>query len=145
MSGLEQALSDYLQLRHSLGHEVAEAGWLLPDFVRYLDAHDYPTVTIQAALAWVKQTTTVTGTSVGPRRMTAARGFARYLSGIDARTEVPPLGLMPHRQRWRKPFIYTSTDITALMSQTRSIESPLRSASCGSAVQGRFAFGSRER
>jgi len=128
MSGLEQALSDYLQLRHSLGHEVAEAGWLLPDFVRYLDAHDYPTVTIQAALAWVKQTTTVTGTSVGPRRMTAARGFARYLSGIDARTEVPPLGLMPHRQRWRKPFIYTSTDITALMSQTRSIESPLRSA-----------------
>jgi integrase len=128
MSGLELALSDYLQLRHSLGHEVAEAGWLLPDFVRYLDAHDYPTVTIQAALAWVKQTTTVTGTSVGPRRMTAARGFARYLSGIDARTEVPPLGLMPHRQRWRKPFIYTSTDITALMSQTRSIESPLRSA-----------------
>jgi hypothetical protein len=40
MSGLEQALSDYLQLRHSLGHEVAEAGWLLPDFVRYIDAHD---------------------------------------------------------------------------------------------------------
>ena len=34
MIGLVQALSDYLQLRHSLGHEVAEAGWLLPDFVR---------------------------------------------------------------------------------------------------------------
>ena len=33
MSGLEEALSDYLQLRHRLGHEVAEAGWLLPDFV----------------------------------------------------------------------------------------------------------------
>ena len=128
MSGLEQALSDYLQLRHSLGHEVAEAGWLLPDFVRYLDAHDCPTVTIQAALAWVQQTTTVTGTSVGPRRMTAARGFARYLSGIDARTEVPPLGLMPHHQRWRKPFIYTPDNITAVMSQTRSIESPLREA-----------------
>ena len=61
MSGLEQALSDYLQLRHSLGHEVAEAGWLLPDFVRYLDAHDYPTVTIGAALSWVQQSTTVTG------------------------------------------------------------------------------------
>ena len=128
MSALEQALSDYLQLRHRLGHEVAEAGWLLPDFVRYLDAHECPTVTIQAALAWVQQSTTVTGTSVGPRRMTAARGFARYLSGIDARTQVPPLGLMPHRQRWRKPFIYSPADITAVMSQTRSIESPLRSA-----------------
>jgi integrase len=60
--------------------------------------------------------------------MTAARGFARYLSGIDARTEVPPFGLMPHRQRWRKPFIYTPADIDAVMSQTRSIESPLRAA-----------------
>jgi len=105
MSELEQALSDYLQLRHSLGHEVAEAGWLLPDFVRYLDAHDCPTVTIQAALGWAQPPVTGTLTSMGPRRMTAARGFARYLSGIDARTEVPPFGLMPHRQRWRKPFI----------------------------------------
>lgn len=128
MSELEQALSDYLQLRHSLGHEVAEAGWLLPDFVRYLDAHDCPTVTIQAALGWAQPPVTGTLTSMGPRRMTAARGFARYLSGIDARTEVPPFGLMPHRQRWRKPFIYTPADIDAVMSQTRSIESPLRAA-----------------
>ena len=39
MSALEQALADYLQLRRSLGHELAEAGWLLPGFVSYLDAH----------------------------------------------------------------------------------------------------------
>ena len=47
MSALEQALADYLQLRHSLGHELAEAGWLLPGFVAYLDAHSSPTVTIE--------------------------------------------------------------------------------------------------
>ena len=29
------------------------------------------------------------------RRMTIARGFARHLAGIDERTEVPPLGLIP--------------------------------------------------
>jgi len=85
-------------------------------------------VTIEAALDWVQQSTTVIGTSVGPRRMTSVRGFARYLSGVDARTEVPPFGLMPHRQRWRKPFIYTPADIDAVMNQTRSIESPLRAA-----------------
>ena len=39
MSALEQALTDYLRLRRSLGHELAEAGWLLPGFVAYLDAH----------------------------------------------------------------------------------------------------------
>ena len=61
--------------------------------------------------------------------MTAARGFARYLAGIDAGTEVPPLGLMPHRQRWRQPFIYSAADIEAVMDQTRcSNASPLRAA-----------------
>ncbi len=128
MSALEQALSDYLQLRHSLGHEVAEAGWLLPDFVRYLDTHDHPTVTIQAALNWAQHGEAGRVSTVGPRRMTAARGFARYLSGIDARTEVPPLGLMPHRQRWRKPFIYTPAEIQAMTGQARSIQPPLRAA-----------------
>jgi integrase len=61
--------------------------------------------------------------------MTAARGFARYLAGIDENTEVPPLGLMPNRQRWRRPFIFTPGDIEAVMSQARTtIESPLRAA-----------------
>lgn len=129
MSALEQAVTDYLQLRRSLGHELAEATWLLPKFVAYLDAHGLPTVTIEAALAWSQQSATGTVTSVGPRRMTAARGFARYLLGIDPGTEVPPLGLMPNRQRWRRPFIYSPTDIDAVMSQARcSIESPLRAA-----------------
>jgi integrase/recombinase XerD len=129
MSPLEQALADYLQLRHSLGHELAEAAWLLPKFVAYLDAHDLPTVTVEAALAWSQQSATGTVTSVGPRRMTAARGFARYLSGIDPGTEVPPLGLMPNRQRWRRPFIYAPTDIDAVMSRARcSITPPLRAA-----------------
>ena len=52
MRTLEQALTDYLRLRRSLGHELAEAAWLLPGFVEYLDAHGSSTVTIEAALAW---------------------------------------------------------------------------------------------
>ncbi len=129
MSALEQALADYLQLRRSLGHELAEAGWLLPGFVAYLDAHGSRTVTIEAALTWAQQEANADGrvTTVGPRRMTAVRGFARYLAGIDAATEVPPLGLMPHRQRWRRPFIYSAPDIDAVLTQARtSIVSPLR-------------------
>ena len=36
---------------------------------------------------------------------------------------------MPHRQRWRPPFIYSPADIDAVMSQARcSIASPLRAA-----------------
>ena len=55
VSALEQALADYLQLRHSLGHELAEAGWLLPGFVAYLDERGLPTVTVEAALAWARR------------------------------------------------------------------------------------------
>ncbi|QCO99602.1 integrase [Arthrobacter sp. 24S4-2] len=129
MSALEQDLADYLQLRRSLGHELAEARWLLPGFVAYLDAHGSPTVTIQAALEWAQQSPTGQVTTVGPRRMTAARGFARYLAGIYPGTEIPPSGLMPHRQRWRQPFIYSTADIEALMNQAhQSITSPLRAA-----------------
>ncbi len=129
MSALEQALADYLQLRRSLGHELAEASWLLPGFVAYLDAHGARTVTIEAALAWAQQPETARVTTVGPRRMTAARGFARYLAGTDADTEVPPLGLMPYRQRWRRPFIYSTLDIDTVMARARSsIGSPLRAA-----------------
>jgi integrase/recombinase XerD len=129
VSALDQAVVDYLQLRRSLGHELAEAGWLLPNFVAYLDAHGMSTVTIEAALGWAQLAATGRGSTVGPRRMTAARGFARYLAGTDAATEVPPLGLMPHRQRWRRPFIYAPADIGAVMDLARSsIVSPLRAA-----------------
>jgi integrase len=127
MSGLGQDLEDYLRLRRSLGHELAEARWLLPGFVAYLDTQGLPTVTIEAALAWAQQSPSARVTTVGPRRMTAARGFARYLVGIHPGTEIPPLGLMPHRRQWRQPFIYSTAEIEALMGQARrSIAAPLR-------------------
>lgn len=129
MSELEKDLENYLRLRHSLGHKLAESHWLLPDFVLFLDTCGCATITIQAALEWSQQSSTAVPSSMGPRRMTAARGFARYLAGIYPDTEVPPLGLMPHRQRWRLPFIYSAADIEALMSQARnSIAQPLRAA-----------------
>ena len=132
MSELEQALADYLQLRHALGHQVADAGRLLPRFVAYLDAQDLPTVTVEAALAWAQQApTSPLGrvSCVGPHRMTAVRGFARYLSGIDPNTQVPPVGLMPNQQRWRPPFIFSPADIEVVLGLAReSIVSPLRAA-----------------
>ena len=60
-------------------------------------------------------------TSVWPRRMTVARGFARHMAGIDPGTEVPPFGLIPSRQRWRPPFIYSPADLGALMAEARAI------------------------
>ena len=121
MSALSECADDYLRLRRSLGHDLAEAHRLLPRFVAYLDAVGAPTVTIDAALAWAQQPDVDPATTVWPRRMTVARGFARHMAGLDARTEVPPLGLIPMRQRWRAPFIYSSSDVAALMAEARSL------------------------
>lgn len=129
MRVLQQHLVDYLQLRHSLGHDLADAGRLLPGFVAYLEARGLCTVTVEAALEWAQQPSTGSVSSVGSRRMTAARGFARYLSGIDTSTQIPPMGLMPHSQRWRQPFIYAPADIETVRDLARrSVVSPLRAA-----------------
>jgi integrase/recombinase XerD len=128
MNGLRGHLEGYLRLRRSLGHQMAEAAWLLPDFVAFMEDRDQSTVTVQAILAWVRSREDEVVTTVSPRRITAVRGFARYLSGIDAGTEIPPMGLVPYRQRWRQPFLYSDADITALLAATDTIEQPLRAA-----------------
>ncbi|MEU1185980.1 tyrosine-type recombinase/integrase [Streptomyces sp. NPDC005820] len=128
MTELRQALDDYLRLRRSLGHKMAEAAWLLPDFIAFLEERGQTTVTVAVALAWVRKRESNVVTTVSPRRITAVRGFARYLSGIDPATEIPPLGLVPHRQRWRQPFVYSDADVIAVMTAADEIGPPLRAA-----------------
>jgi integrase/recombinase XerD len=129
MTDLRQAVDDYLRLRRSLGHQMAEAAYLLPDFVTFLDGRGEQTVTISAALDWVKTREPGVVTTVSPRRITAVRGFARYLSGTDPSTEVPPLGLVPYHQRRGQIFLYSDADISAIMAAAKeTIPQPLRAA-----------------
>lgn len=129
MTDLRQAVDDYLRLRRSLGHQLAEAAWLLPDFVTFLDDRGEQTVTIAAALDWVTAREPEVMTTLSPRRITALRGFARYLSGIDPATEVPPRGLMPYHRRRGQIFLYSHADIQAIMAAAQeTIPQPLRAA-----------------
>jgi len=129
MSTLSLQLEEYLRLRRLLGHKLADAGRLLPRFVAHLEANDAEFVTVEAAVAWALEPKAPAETTVWGRRMMVVRGFARYLAGIDPRTEVPPAGLIPIRRRWRPPFIYTEADIVALLDQARrAIPQPLRAA-----------------
>ncbi|MFE3646118.1 tyrosine-type recombinase/integrase [Streptomyces sp. NPDC059169] len=129
MTDLHQAVEDYLRLRRSLGHQMAEAAYLLPDFVRFMNSRGEQTVTVAAALDWVKTREPEVITTVSPRRITAVRGFTRYLSGIDPETEVPPLGLVPYNQRRGQIFLYSDADIAAIMTAAKeTIPQPLRAA-----------------
>src|SRR5689334_16450959 len=112
-----------------LGHELADAGRLLPRFVAHLDGIGAEVISVEAALAWAQQPPARPGSKVRARRMTVARGLARHMAGIDPRTQIPPLGLLPYHQRWRPPFIYSGADIAVLMAEVpRVVRSPLRVA-----------------
>lgn len=124
-----QQADDYLALRRALGHDLSEAGRLLPRFAAYLEKTGAEFVSIQATLSWSCQPDVPAGSTVPSRRMTVARGFARYMAGIDPRTEVPPPGLVASRQHWRPPFIYSDADVMTLMAQVRRlVPSPVRAA-----------------
>ncbi|HAW09484.1 MAG: tyrosine-type recombinase/integrase [Acidimicrobiales bacterium] len=119
MSPLIDQANDYLALRRALGHNLDQAHRLLPDFVAYLDAIGAETVTIETALVWAQRPDADPATTVWARRMTVARGFACHMAGVNPNTEIPPVGLVSFRQRWRPPFIYSAGDVAALMSAAR--------------------------
>jgi integrase len=51
------------------------------------------------------------------------RRFASWLSASDPRTEIPPVGILPHRYRRKTPHIYTDTEIKRLLRQAQQLPS----------------------
>jgi integrase/recombinase XerD len=128
MSALADAAADYLRLRNRLGHELAEYHRLLPRFVAFLDDAGLETVTVAAALEWVNAPDVDPASTVVSHRMTIARGFARHMAGLDARTEIPPFGLVGSRRRRHEPFIFSPDDIDALVTGAQSLRTRFASA-----------------
>jgi len=120
MSPLETALSDYLQLRRALGHQLDDAGRQLARFVVYLNEIGAETVTIDSVLGFVFDPGLNPASITPSRRLTAVRGFAGYLAGIDAATEIPPAGLVSYRARRRTPHLFSDDDVTAVVRHARA-------------------------
>lgn len=119
MSSLRTALDEYLALRRHLGFKLHDAGVALPDFVTFVERHRTSVITTQLALAWAQQPTTVQP-ATWARRLSFVRGFARYRSATDPRTEIPPPTLLPHRPRRAQPYLYSAEEIRQLLRATRA-------------------------
>jgi len=114
MSELEDALADYLSIRHALGFNLRTPSRYLRSFVAFLDERGASHITTELALGWAKQP--VCGDpAYWSCRLGVARGFAAWCSASDPRTEVPPVGLLPHRFRRKPPHIYTDDEIAELV------------------------------
>lgn len=114
MNTLRDAVDEYLEMRRALGYKLEGAGAVLPMFISFLEKHGKSFITMKLALEW-----SMLPSEVNPSRWAArlsfVRGFARYRSATDPRTEIPPCGLLPWRNNRAKPYPYTDEEIRRLM------------------------------
>lgn len=127
MIALRKAMADYLRVRRALGFKLKQAGEMLPAFVEYLDERGLSRVTTTAAIAWATLPRDA-NPNWWSKRLVVVRGFAKYLHTIDPRSEIPPLEHLPHRRTRSTPYVYSASDITALLSATDTLRLPLRMA-----------------
>ena len=115
MTTLRVAVQEYLSLRRGLGFKLHEAGKALPKFVTFLDQKHASVITCRLALDWAQQSPTVQPAECA-RRLSIVRGFARYRSATDPRTEIPPDGLLPFRPKRARPYLYSEKEIRSLLA-----------------------------
>ena len=118
MNTLRQAVQEYLAMRRSLGFKLQRAGRALFDFVGFLEQHRAPYITLRLALAWAKQPAGRQSDARAAQRLSSVRGFARYRSATDPRTQIPPAGLLPFRPKRARPYLYSDQEIEQLLHAT---------------------------
>lgn len=120
---LLEALEEYLALRRALGFILDAPCRALHSFVAYAEHEGAFSITTDLALKWAMQPDCQP--AQWANRLSMVRRFARYMSALDARTEIPPDGLLPHRFRRKRPYIYTDEEITDLIGAAQNLSSPL--------------------
>lgn len=123
MSKLRDAAKEYLQLRRNLGCKLRCTGSALRDFVDFAERAKATYITTQLALRWAQEPRQVQP-ATWALRLGIVRRFAIWLSASDARTEVPPAGLLPHRYKRKRPYIYSDAEITKIVRVARQLPSP---------------------
>lgn len=112
---LDAQLVAYVSLRQALGFQMQAETVLLREFVGFVNTHEHTgPIRAQIALEWACQEAMHRGPGGAARRLSIARGFLLYLQAWVPDTEVPAPGLLPSPRR-PKPFVFTPTQITALL------------------------------
>jgi len=134
MSSLDEHLDRYLALRRSVGFQLKDYDNVLSDFARYAQACGESTVRAETALAWAGEGST---DGARARRLSMARGLARYLSAFDPATEIPPRGSFNQAAR-STPHIFSEAEIARVMRAAGEL-APARLAATMATVIGLMA------
>src|SRR5437867_5380610 len=109
-------VEDYLALRHDMGFDVEQLGWLLRDFARYTERTEHRgPLTVDLAVRWARSSPG--DPARAERRLSAVRQFARHRAAFDLATEVAPAGLLGRIPGRTPPHIYSDAEISALLRE----------------------------
>ena len=117
---LSAAVDVYLTRRRAAGFQLKDQEGILRDFVRFASAQGDAAVRTRTVLEWVR----VRDGSPLRRcvRLRTVVHFARHLQAEDARHDVPPQDVFGrHRPRRRPPFLFTPSDVAALVREARAL------------------------
>ena len=98
MMSLANRLEHYLTVRRRFRSGLSTGERELRQFAAFADAEDAAWITVELFLRW-KQRFGSAGNATWSLRLGLVRGFAKWLHGIDPRTEIPPAGLIRVKTR----------------------------------------------
>jgi integrase len=123
MKSLQDHLRQYVAARRALGTQLREPAKTLRGFIQFLRRKKSKFITIPLALEWSQQSRNVQR-ATWARKLSMVRQFARWLSVIEPRHQVPPPRLLNVRHRRNKPHIYSDQEIARLMTAAAALKSP---------------------
>jgi hypothetical protein len=126
MNALRKALADYFVVRRALGFKLYRAEKLLGQFLTFVENRGEDHLTTETALAWA--TLPQRGRTWAYARLSVVRRFANHLRGIDPATEVPPTHLLVQQKGRATPYLYSESDIAALIAASGMLRTPHRVA-----------------
>ncbi|HEY5742469.1 MAG TPA: tyrosine-type recombinase/integrase [Terrimicrobiaceae bacterium] len=125
MKILKNHLRNYLELRRGLSFELGRVESRLRSFVVFMKIKRARHITTKLAVEFALCADRSASTQAG--YLSAIRGFAQYLSGIEPKTEVPPNGLIRRGDR-PQPYIYSDDEIIHILNAAREHPSTPRYA-----------------
>jgi site-specific recombinase XerD len=114
MKNIQKGIKEYISMRQALGFELEHAERRLFDFFSFMQEKGVSYITKEIAVQWAKKPKNA-HSSWWAKRLGIVRGFAKYWSAIDNRTEIIPVDLLPAKYERRIPYIYTKEEIDKLL------------------------------
>jgi len=122
MITLTERLDDYISVRRSLGYDLSFAARVLRGFTRFADREGTDHITVDLFLRWKKGF----GKADNIRGRRGLEWCACSPAGCrdtNARTEVPPPGLIAGKLRRGRPYIYSEAEVAMIVARAAKLPS----------------------